>query len=159
MVVGRAKALLISSDGEKYSPEEIEDFITAETNLIDQIMVYNDQKKYTTALITLNCVMAKQMLKDRGANDPEEALKVLEEEIFRFKSRKGHVPGNWLPKTMMLVPEPFSEAQGLINSTMKLVRHKVVERYNDLIEEMYTSRGDAFRNSRNLEVVKTLFFT
>ncbi|MDX9784665.1 MAG: AMP-binding protein, partial [Spirochaetia bacterium] len=41
-VVGREKALLIAEDGEKYSPEEIEEAITTSTDLIDQIMVWCD---------------------------------------------------------------------------------------------------------------------
>ena len=51
VVVGREKALLIAEDGEKYSPEEIEEAVTFSTDAIDQIMAWCEQKKYTTALV------------------------------------------------------------------------------------------------------------
>ena len=54
MVIGREKALLISHDGEKYSPEEIEEAICNCSDLVVQTMIYNDHKKFTTAIITLN---------------------------------------------------------------------------------------------------------
>ena len=42
-VLGRMKSLLIASDGEKYSPEVIEEAIVDSSPYIDQIMLYNNQ--------------------------------------------------------------------------------------------------------------------
>jgi long-chain acyl-CoA synthetase len=53
-VTGREKALLIGEDGEKYSPEEIEETIQSTSPFVYQIMLYNDHSKYTTAIITLD---------------------------------------------------------------------------------------------------------
>ena len=53
-VLGREKSLLIGHDGEKYSPEGIEEIIVAHSPFIDQIMLYNNQSPYTTALIVPN---------------------------------------------------------------------------------------------------------
>ena len=50
-VLGRNKSLLIGSDGEKYSPEAIEEAITEHSKFIDQIMLYNNQSPYTIALL------------------------------------------------------------------------------------------------------------
>lgn len=44
----------ISEDGEKYAPEEIEEVIVNSSSFINQAMIYNDHKKYTTTLVTLN---------------------------------------------------------------------------------------------------------
>ncbi|MCK9304455.1 MAG: AMP-binding protein, partial [Bacteroidales bacterium] len=41
-VQGRFKSLLIGSDGEKYSPEEIEETMVTQSRLIQQIMLYNN---------------------------------------------------------------------------------------------------------------------
>ena len=42
-VLGRAKSLLISHDGEKYSPEGIEEAIVGNSQYIDQVMLHNNQ--------------------------------------------------------------------------------------------------------------------
>lgn len=44
VVTGRAKALLIAPDGEKYSPEEVEEAIINHSQAVSQLMVYNDHK-------------------------------------------------------------------------------------------------------------------
>ena len=61
-VKGRFKSLLISSDGEKYSPEGIEEALVGQSKYIDQVMLYNNQSPYTIALIVPN----KDNLKRKG---------------------------------------------------------------------------------------------
>ncbi|MCE5256705.1 MAG: AMP-binding protein, partial [Spirochaetaceae bacterium] len=46
VVVGRKRALLIGEDGEKYSPEKIEEAIASSTEVIDQIMTWCIYRKY-----------------------------------------------------------------------------------------------------------------
>ncbi|MBQ6583995.1 MAG: AMP-binding protein, partial [Alistipes sp.] len=53
-VLGRFKSLLISSDGEKYSPEGMEEAMVDKSPYIDQIMIYNNQDPYTIAVIVPN---------------------------------------------------------------------------------------------------------
>ncbi|NJK95135.1 MAG: AMP-binding protein [Bacteroidales bacterium] len=53
-VLGRFKSLLIADDGEKYSPEGIEEAFISESPFIDQCMLYNNQNAYTVALIFPN---------------------------------------------------------------------------------------------------------
>jgi long-chain acyl-CoA synthetase len=53
-VLGREKSLLISHDGEKYSPEGIEEAIVSHSPYIDQMMLYNNQSPYTIAVIVPN---------------------------------------------------------------------------------------------------------
>jgi len=58
-VLGRFKSLLISSDGEKYSPEGIEETLVQHSRYIESVILHNNQKPYTTALI----VPSKEALK------------------------------------------------------------------------------------------------
>lgn len=62
-VLGRFKSLLIGSDGEKYSPEGIEEALVEKSNLIDQVMLHNNQDPYTIALIVTNKEALKNELK------------------------------------------------------------------------------------------------
>ena len=54
-VMGRFKSLLIGSDGEKYSPEGIEEALVQTCDTIDQVMLYNNQSAYTTEIGRASC--------------------------------------------------------------------------------------------------------
>jgi long-chain acyl-CoA synthetase len=54
VVMGREKALLIALDGEKYSPEAIEEAAINTSRLVNQIMAFNEQYRFTSALVTLD---------------------------------------------------------------------------------------------------------
>lgn len=155
IVTGREKALLISEDGEKYSPEEIEEAIVvaAETS-IAQVMLYNDHRKYTSALIVPEMDALVRRL--GPAPPPERVIEFLDAVLKGFRTRpelKSRFPAQWIPTTFGIVPEPFSLDNGLMNSTSKVVRYKVEERYRELIEYLYTPEGSKPLNKRNLDAV------
>lgn len=162
-ILGRFKSLLIGSDGEKYSPEGIEEALVGNSHLIDQIMLHNNQNPYTIALIVPNAEALKRQLNHHHhapTTDEERAsaaLRMIGHEIERYKG-KGELaelfPQRWLPTTYMVVPEPFSDKDGLINSTMKLVRNKVEAKYITSIEYAYTAEGKDPDNARNREAIK-----
>lgn len=164
-VLGRFKSLLIGNDGEKYSPEGIEETVVQQSPLIDQFVLYNNQNAYTTALV----VPAKEMLKkatqesvaDLSSHEAvNEAIKLLQNDIAQFKTGgelAGQFPDRWLPVTFAVIGEPFSEKNGLVNSTMKLVRGKVEKRYADKIDFLYTPEGKDVFNSINVTAIKELF--
>lgn len=159
-VAGRAKALLISADGEKYSPEGIEDAILNSGTLIDQVLVYNDHRRFTSALITLDEGAIRRSIKELGITKPEDLLEHLKNSFYSFRSDASYrntVPPNWTPATFQIVAENFSEKNGLVNSTMKIVRYKVIEAYADLIEYIYSGEGSNYRNPKNLETLSRFF--
>ena len=49
-----------------------------------------------------------------------------------------------------MVDEAFTEQNGLVNSTMKIVRGKVEEYYKDRIDYMYTPEGKMLKNEKNI---------
>ena len=157
-VKGRFKSLLISSDGEKYSPEGIEEAFVGQSKYIDQVMLYNNQSPYTIALIVPN----KDNLKRKGYNlETEEgrkdALKKLEKELNKYKKGgdfEGMFPERWLPSTFAVLPEPFTEQNQMINSTMKMVRGKIEKAYAKRIEYLYTAEGKHPLNQENLDCLK-----
>jgi len=154
-VIGRAKALLIREDGEKYSPEEIEESIGMSTDIFEQIMAWCDHKKYTTALVVLDDAKVKHLIKQRGISSAEALLKIVYEEFYRFKSDPNakKVQAAWIPSVFQILPEPFNEQNGTINSTMKLVRHKASEVYREYIDYSYETEGSNTINPRNLAVL------
>ena len=159
VVTGREKALLISDDGEKYSPEEIEEAIVNTSDIIDQVMLYNDHKKITTSLITLNTEKIKKLINDKNITKSEDLISEITTSIYNFKSHnsyKGKFPEKWIPSTYRIMEEPFSEQNKMINSTMKMVRHNIVEKYNADIEYMY-AKGNKPNNETNNKILNNLY--
>ena len=160
-VKGRFKSLLISSDGEKYSPEGIEEALVQLAPSIDQVMLYNNQSPYTTAVIVPNKDILKRELKEKGLSlDTEEgrtaALKMIEADVNMFKKGGEHetmFPDRWLPTCFAVLAEPFSEQNQMINSTMKMVRGKIEKAYADRIAYMYTPEGKQLLNKQNLDAL------
>ncbi len=159
VVVGREKALLIAEDGEKYSPEDIEEAVTFSTDVIDQIMAYCDHKKYTTAFVTLDETRVRRLIKDRGITTASALLEALKVEFYRFRSdpKAKKVQGGWIPSAFHIMPAAWNEKDGTMNSTMKAVRHQIVKVYRDLVDYAYTSEGSRTENPRNLETLRRLF--
>ena len=69
-VLGRFKSLLIGNDGEKFSPEGIEEALVDQSPFIDQVMLYNNQNPYTTGLLVPNIKAINREL-TRRAIHPE----------------------------------------------------------------------------------------
>lgn len=153
-VLGRTKSLLISNDGEKFSPEGIEESIMATSEIINQCVLHNNQSPYTTALVTLNVEILK-----RRTGDPAEATKIISDEIAEYlKGGKNEdlFPSRWIPSAFAVVDEPFSEKNGLVNSTMKIVKHKVYERYAEEIAMLHSADGKRYDSEYNIEVLTRL---
>jgi len=161
-VKGRFKSLLISSDGEKYSPEGIEEAFVGQSKYIDQVMLYNNQSPYTIALIVPNKEALKRKLSFSNLTlDSEEgrkaALKKMEEELNKYKKGgefEGMFPERWLPSTFAILDEPFTEQNQMINSTMKMVRGKIEKFYAERIKFLYSAEGKQIFNEKNLEAIK-----
>ncbi len=156
VVTGRAKALLIGKDGEKYSPEEIEEVMINNCDVINQLVVYNDHQAITTALVTLQEDVVKQMVKVHGIKDPQKLLDMLYVSLNQYVPLAQGIPTVWHPARFAIIPKAFSEADGLVNSTMKLVRYKTIEFYKDRIDAMY--KNSEQHDAMNLDALKTLFF-
>ncbi|SDD15370.1 AMP-dependent synthetase/ligase [Williamwhitmania taraxaci] len=160
-VLGRFKSLLIGSDGEKYSPEGIEETMVEHSKLIDQAMLHNNQNAYTVALLVPNKEALKRHITKAGltwgtTEAAEEAIKAVQAEINRFK-KGGDIqemfPDRWLPTTFALLPEPFTEHNHMLNSTMKMVRGKIEKHYAESISFLFTAEGKTPINSKNIKTL------
>ena len=161
-VKGRFKSLLIGSDGEKYSPEGIEEALVEHSSCIDQIMLYNNQSAYTTALVVPNKERLLRHIAHQGLTlETEEGRKAaigeIEKQINVFKKGgefETMFPERWLPATFAVLSEPFTEQNQMINSTMKMVRGKIEKAYAARLEYIYTSEGKQIYNQQNLDALK-----
>ena len=159
VVLGRFKSLLIASDGEKYSPEGIEEALLASAPAIQQIVLYNNQSPYTTALIVPNCEYLKKRLSGETWGTQacaKKAIDLIRAGIDDYRSGArfaGAFPERWLPSAFAVLPEPFTEQNGMVNSTMKIVRGKVEKHYAHRIEHLYTPEGKNLYNELNISAL------
>jgi long-chain acyl-CoA synthetase len=163
-VLGRFKCLLIADDGEKYSPESIEEAFVGQSPYIEQCMLYNNQNPYTTCLLVPNAAALKKWLKEKHMETVSDeaatmALKLIEHEIhlYRTGNKYGNLfPQRWLPAATAIISEAFTEENHLMNSTLKIVRGKVNEKYKSLIDFLYTAEAKGICNKNNLEAMKKI---
>ena len=157
-VVGRFKSLLIAADGEKYSPEGIEENLVESSKYIDGALLHNSQDPYTIALITPNKEALKAYAKDQGLDPSTKEAKVkmlelLQNEVNMYRKGgrlEGMFPERWLPAAVCVLPEPWTEQNHFLNSSMKVVRGRVEEAYKANMEFAYTPEGKSIVNDMNL---------
>ncbi len=155
-VLGRFKSLLIASDGEKYSPEGMEEAIVDKSPYIDQILIYNNQSPFTGAIVVPNRDALRRELTSRSvaeAQRAEVAAEIIGAEIDNYRAGgiyAGEFPERWLPAGLAIVDEAFTEQNGLVNSTMKIVRGKVETYFADRLDYLYEAGGRNLKNEKNL---------
>ncbi|MFR9523348.1 MAG: AMP-binding protein [Rikenellaceae bacterium] len=159
VVLGRYKCLLIGGDGEKYSPEGIEEALVGNSKYIDQIVLHNNQDPYTTALIVPNIDALKaDVTPTWGTPEAQrEAITLVQNAIADYQkggSMAGIFPERWLPVSFALLDTPFTEQNMMVNSSMKIVRGKVEENFASRLDAMYTPEGKDIFNKDNLATVQ-----
>ena len=162
VVLGRSKSLLIADDGEKFSPESIEEAFADNSTFIEQVMLHNNQQPYTVALIVPNKAVLEKEVKNSGldiATDEglQKACKIIEAEVNAYRKGgkfDGSFPDRWLPAATAILAEAFTEENKLMNSTLKMVRPKITEKYKELIEFLYTPEAKKIDNKLNILSLK-----
>ena len=157
-VTGRFKSLLISSDGEKYSPEGFEDSLADGSKYIEASVLYNNQSPYTVVIVVPNkpalADAVQKQGKDPASEDGRKAqLEILQAEVDSYRAGGRHAglfPEKWLPAAIIVADTPFTEQNGMLNTTAKMVRGKVEKFYADRIEYAMTPEGKKLANPKNL---------
>ena len=166
-VLGRFKSLLIADDGEKYSPEGMEEAFSSQSGFIEQCMLYNNQNPYTVALIVPNKEAIQQFLSEKEQEPASEEgqkaiLKKIDQELqeYRTGNRYGEMfPQRWLPSAIGVLDEAFTEENHLLNFQLKTVRGRVVDKYSQKISYLYTPAGKNIFNLQNMAAIQTLLST
>ena len=161
-VLGRFKSLLIGNDGEKFSPEGIEEAIIDQSLYIDQAMLFNNQNPYTVGFIVPNiAAINRSLIKhglEPGTNEGNlKSLEIIKQEIDAYRKGgkfEGEFPERWLPTAIVVLPEAFTEQNHLLNSTMKMVRGKITEYFKSEMDFIYTPEAKEITNNKNVEAIK-----
>ena len=157
-VVGRFKSLLIAADGEKYSPEGIEENLVENSKYIDGAILHNSQDPYTIVLVTPNKEALKAYAKELNLDPASEEAKVkmlekIQDEVNAYRTGGrlgGTFPDRWLPAAICVLPDPWTEQNHFLNSSMKVVRGRIEEAYKEHMAYAYTPEGKPVVNEMNL---------
>jgi long-chain acyl-CoA synthetase len=139
-ITGRKKDLIVTAGGKNVAPSAIEGTI-ATSPYISQVCVVGDRRKYLTALITVDAdniaaYAAANEIPGEGLDDLLADRRILDliRSIVEEKNRE--FASFETIKDFRLLPE-FSIENGLLTPTLKVKRNVAVERYADIIDEMY----------------------
>lgn len=153
-LTGRKKDLIITAGGKNVSPGPMEEVIQR-APFVSQALVLGDKRPFISALITLDEDSLRPWLTKKGLDADmtmEEAATnpVVRAEVQKWvdKANEGVSRAESVRKFIIL-PEEFSQENGLMTASMKIIRPKVIKRYADLLNtQMYTSRKtDGQRNN------------
>jgi long-chain acyl-CoA synthetase len=141
-VSGRKKDLIITAYGKNIQPEEIETRLRVEP-LISQAVVVGDDRPYLTALLTIDTQAAAEWAEREGRSLDPEALtdddglrQAVGRSVDRANADHAHAEGI---KRWVLLPGELTIAGGELTPTLKVKRNVVVQRYQELIDELYAS--------------------
>lgn len=145
-ITDRKKDLIKTSGGKYVAPQLIEGQLKLDP-IISQAVVIGDQRKYVTALVSLNNEVAKKHLIELGGSAPEDAAQLLShpEVQKRIQVKLDEINsklGSWeRVKYFRTLPRELSEVDGELTPTLKVKRKVVSERYRELIDSMYRETG------------------
>ena len=99
------------------------------------------------------------MIVKEGVKTFEALNKQLKIEMLLFSKQKefqGKFPGKWIPSNFKVVKEPFSEDNQMINSTLKMVRHKITETSQNRLDLMYGAKAQEKAQLENIKMLQDL---
>ncbi len=120
-ITDRKKDILITPGGDNISPVKIENELS-NSKLIDQSVVYGDNKPYLVALLVLS--------EDNIGTSNDQIQKEIEN-INKNLSRIENI------KKFFIINEKFSIENGMLTPTLKLKRYKIVQKYKSEFEKLY----------------------
>jgi len=141
LITDRKKDLIITSGGKNVAPQKIENMFKSDP-LFTQFIVIGERKKYLTGLCNINPEEAAALANDEGItfNKPAELLenpKFLDIVQKHVDERNRHLGAYENIIKIRIVKSDFSQEGGELTPSLKLKRKVVLQKYNNLIDDMY----------------------
>jgi len=114
---------LITPGGDNISPLKIENMLTS-SEIIDQAIVYGDNKPYLVALVVLN----KEY--NNNIESLEKEIEIINKNLTKVEKIK----------KFFLIEESFSIENGMMTPTLKLKRFKIINKYKKEFENLYLNK-------------------
>ena len=145
-IIGRKKDLIITAGGKNVSPGPIEEVIKR-CEFVSQALVLGDKRPFISALITLDEETLRPWLESKGLDrdmSMEEASSnaAVRAEVQKWVDQANEgVSRAESVRKFIILPEEFTQENGLMTASMKVIRPKVIKRYATLLNtQMYTKK-------------------
>jgi long-chain acyl-CoA synthetase len=139
-ITDRKKDLIVTAGGMNIAPQNIENLLKADP-FISQALVYGDCRPYPVALVSLNADELGRFARERGLAGETGALikhpLVVERVERTVVEKNGQLQSYAQIKRFAIVPGDFSQDSGELTPTLKLKRKVVLDKYRELLEELY----------------------
>lgn len=141
IITGRLKDLIITSGAKNVAPQHVEGALKM-SPLIDEAMVFGDNRRYIVALLDLQPGALEGLAREwnLGGLERVELLEhprvrqAIQREVDRANQRLARFEQ---VRRFDVLPERLSVGGGGLSHSLKLERDKVAERYRDRIDAMY----------------------
>lgn len=142
IISGRAKDTIVLSSGENVEPEPIED-ACRKSPLVQQIVIVGQDQKTLGALVVPDFAELATQLSLPGETpsteivEREDAKKIIKSALAQVMATEGRFKAAESISKVFLLPEAFTEKNGMMTSTMKIKRNVVAERHKEQIKALF----------------------
>jgi long-chain acyl-CoA synthetase len=141
-ITDRKKDLIITAGGKNVAPQNLENDFKARCQFVSQVMVYGDQRKYLSALITLAEENVRPWAQQHGLDGKSMAELAAAPEVIALIQKalddlNAALPSYETIKKFTILPRDFDQESGEMTPTLKVKRKFVTEKYRELLDRMY----------------------
>ena len=140
-ITGRKKDLIITAGGKNVSPGLLEASVMT-SPVVNQCLVIGDKKPFVAALVTLDLADANNWLESQGAKPEPDLASLAKNAIVHAEvertvnaANEGVSRAESIRKFEIL-PDEFTEANGMLTPSLKTRRAQIVEHYRELIDDV-----------------------
>ena len=140
-ITGRKKDLIITAGGKNVSPAELETSVMT-SPVVSQCVLVGDRRPFIAAIVALDLDETNAWLKAQGAEPAPDLKSAASNPIVVAEVERAVNTANELVsraesiRKFQIVPDDFTEDNGMITASLKARREAVTERYRDLIDRV-----------------------
>lgn len=140
-ITGRKKDLIITAGGKNVSPGLLEASVMT-SPVVNQCLVIGDKKPFVAALVTLDLADANNWLESQGAKPEPDLASLAKNAIVHAEVERAVNAANEgvsraeSIRKFEILPDEFTEANGMLTPSLKTRRAQIVEHYRELIDNV-----------------------
>lgn len=140
-ITGRKKDLIITAGGKNVSPGLLEASVMT-SPVANQCLVIGDKKPFVAALVTLDLADANKWLESQGAKPEPDLASLAKNAIVHAEVERAVNAANEgvsraeSIRKFEILPDEFTEANGMLTPSLKTRRAQIVEHYRELIDNV-----------------------
>lgn len=140
-ITGRKKDLIITAGGKNVSPGLLEASVMT-SPVVNQCLVIGDKKPFVAALVTLDLADANKWLESQGAKPEPDLASLAKNAIVHAEVERAVNAANEgvsraeSIRKFEILPDEFTEANGMLTPSLRTRRAQIVEHYRELIDDV-----------------------